>query len=82
MERNHTSDEDISTPRGNHVAVEESTKSSPEHGAQLQGLDPEVEGEDKEEDGNGLVIVASGDGTGDVTWGDTHEQRGQETGRG
>ena len=75
-------DESVSTPRGNHVAVEEGAHGAPEHGALLQCLDPEEEGKDQEEDGDGLIVVASGHGARDVTGGDTHEHGGEETGRG
>lgn len=81
MHRQQAGNESVSTPRGHHVSVEERAESSPQHGAQLQGLDPQVKGKDKKEDGNSLVIVAAGDGSGDVTRRNSHEDGSQETGR-
>lgn len=63
VHREETGDESVSTPRCHHVAVEQGTEGSPEHGTQLESLDPQVKGEDKKEDGDGLVIVAAGDGS-------------------
>ena len=74
-------DEGVTSPRGNHVAVEQGAESAPQHGTQLQRLDPEVEGKDQQENGDGLVVVAAGDRPGDVAGGDAHEQGSQETGR-
>lgn len=63
MERQQTSDESITTPRCDHVAVEESAEGTPEHRSKLQCLDPEIECKDEQENGNGLVIVATGHGS-------------------
>ncbi len=81
MEGDQVGDEDISAPRGHHVEVGQSGQGGPERRAFLEGLDPEVKGKDEQEDGNGLVVVASGDRTGDVSWGDAHESSGQQAGR-
>lgn len=40
-----------------HVEIGESSEGSIEHGASLDGLDPQIEGEDQSEDGDTLVIV-------------------------
>ena len=45
------------TPGGYHVKVEQGRKSAVECGSRLQGLDPQVEGCHKEEDGDGLVVI-------------------------
>ena len=75
-------DEGIATPRRHHVSVEEGAESSPEHGTQLKSLDPQVEGKDEKENGDGLVVVRASHGSRDVARGDTHEDRRQQTGRG
>lgn len=80
VERQQVGDEGISTPGCDHVAVEEGGSSTPEHRAELQCLDPEVEGENENKDGDGLVIVATGDRSGDVTRSNAHEDGGKETG--
>lgn len=82
MQGKQAGDEGVTSPRGNHVAVKEGAEGTPQHGALLQRLDPEVEGEDEQEDGDGLVVVAASDGTGDVARGNAHEQGSQETSRG
>lgn len=63
VHREETGDEGVSTPRCHHVTVEQSAEGSPKHGTQLKSLDPQVEGEDKKEDGDGFVIVAAGNGS-------------------
>ena len=75
------SNKGIATPGSHHVTVVESAESAPEHGTLLERLDPEVEGEDKQEDGNGLVIVAASHRARDVARRDTHEDGGKETSR-
>lgn len=79
MQRQQVGDEDVSTPSANHVSVEQGSQASPHNASDLDGLDPEVEGEDKQEDGNGLVIVTAGDGSRDVTGRNTHEDGGEQT---
>ena len=74
-------DEGVAAPRSHHVSVEESAESAPEHGAKLESLDPEIEGEDEKENGDGLIVVAARDGSRDVAGGNAHEGRGEETGR-
>lgn len=74
--------EDISSPCRHHVSVEERRQSTPEHGSILDGLDPKEEGEDQQEDGNSLVIVASCDRARYVAGSDAHKGGGEETGRG
>lgn len=80
VEGHQTSDEGVATPRSDHVSVEESAQRTPHDGAQLEGLDPQVEGEDQKEDGNGLIVVRAGDGSRDVTGGNAHEDGGEEAG--
>src|SRR5437667_2781263 len=81
MQGKQASNEGISTPRRYHVAVEESTESPPKHGTKLQGLDPEVEGKDEKENGDGLVVVRAGNRSRDIAGGDAHESRRQQTSR-
>lgn len=81
MDSDQVIDKGVTTPRCGHPVVGKSTQSSPHNGALLDGLDPEEESEDQQEDGDGLVVVAAGDGSRDVTWGNAHEGSGQETGR-
>lgn len=76
-----TGDEGVTTPRRHHVSVEEGAKSTPKHGAKLEGLDPEVEGENKKENSDGFVVVTASDRSRNVTGGDTHESRSQKTSR-
>ena len=78
MERKNTGNECIATPRSDHVSVKQSTQSTPQHGTELERFDPKVEGEHEEEDGNCLVIVTSGDGSGDVAWSNAHESSGEK----
>lgn len=82
VQRQQVGDEDVASPRRNHVSVEEGSQSTPGDGAQLQTLDPQEEGEDQQEDGNGLVVVTASNGTRDVAGSDAHEDCGEETGRG
>lgn len=81
MQGDQIGNEGIATPRSSHPVVEESAQRSPHHRPLLDGLDPEKEGEDQQEDGNGLVIITSSHGPGDITWGNTHEDGSQETSR-
>ena len=81
MERDQVSDEHISTPGRDHVSVEQRSQRSPHNGALLHGLDPQEEGENKQENGNGLVIVTTRHRPRDVTGGNAHERSGQETSR-
>jgi hypothetical protein len=79
VQRQQVCDEDVSTPCADHVSVEERSQATPHNASNLDGLDPEVEGEDQEEDGNGLVVVAAGDGTRDVARRNAHEDGGEQT---
>lgn len=80
VERNEAGNEGIAAPGGDHVAVEERTKGTPKDGAQLQGLDPEEEGEDEEENGDSFVIIGTSNGTRDVSRGNAHKSGGEEAG--
>lgn len=82
VERKQVGDENITTPGRDHVAIEQGTQSAPHDGTLLDTLDPEVEGKDKEEDGNGFVVVTSSNGTRDVTRGNAHKDGGEEASRG
>ena len=75
-------DEDISTPRRDHVSVKQRGQRAPEHGAVLDSLNPQEEGEDKQEDSNGLVVVTTGDRTRDIPRRDAHEGCGEQSGGG
>jgi hypothetical protein len=61
MKWEEAGDEGVATPGGYHVTVEEGAKGTVEDGAQFQGLDPKVEGVYEKENGDGLVIVGTGD---------------------
>lgn len=82
VQREQVGDEDVTTPCRDHVSVEEGSKGTPHDGTLLDTLDPQVEGEDEEEDGNGFVVVTASNRTRDVTGGNAHEDGGKETGRG
>lgn len=82
VQREQVGDKDVSAPGGHHVTVKQSSQGSPSHGTQFQTLDPQEEGEDQQEDGNGLVVVTTSHGTGDVTWCNAHECCGKEACRG
>lgn len=82
MQRQQVSDEDVSTPRRHHVSVEQGRQSAPEHGSVLDRLDPQEKGKDKQEDGNGLVVVTSCDGSRNVAGRDAHEGGREQTSRG
>lgn len=79
VQREQVCNEDVSAPCADHVSVEEGCEASPHNASDLDGLDPEVEGEDKEEDGDGFVVVASSDGSRDVTGCDAHEDSREQT---
>jgi hypothetical protein len=79
VQRQQVCDEDVSTPCADHVTVEEGGKTSPHNASDLDGLDPEVEGEDQEEDGNCLVVVTASDGSRDITGCDAHEYSREQT---
>ena len=57
MERDEVDDEDVAAPRRHHVEVRESCPHGPVYGPRLDGLDPEVVGEHKGEDGDALVVI-------------------------
>lgn len=71
----------VSTPCRHHVAIEQRTEGAPESRANLQGLDPQVKGEDKQENGNCLVVVTSSDRTRNVAWRNANEGSGEEASR-
>lgn len=79
MQGQQVGDEDVSTPRADHVSVEQRRQTTPHDASNLDGLDPEVEGEDQKEDGNCLVVVTSSDRSRDVAGGDAHEHSGEQT---
>lgn len=82
VQRNQVGNKNISTPCRHHVAVEQGSQRPPHDGSILDCLDPEVEGEDQEEDGDSLIIVTSGDRSRDISRGNSHESGCQQTGRG
>jgi len=61
MQRQQVGNEHISTPSRYHVSIEQRGQRAPEHGSILNSLDPQEEGEYKQEDGYGFVVVASSD---------------------
>jgi hypothetical protein len=63
VQREQVCDEDVSTPCADHVSIEESCQASPHNASDLDGLDPQVEGEDQEEDSDGFVVVTTSDGS-------------------
>lgn len=79
MQWDQVRDEHVSTPSGHHVSVEQRRQSSPHNGAVLDCLDPEEECKHQQENCNGLVIVATGNRSGDITRGNAHESSREET---
>jgi hypothetical protein len=79
VQRQQVRDEDVASPCANHVSIEQRGQRSPHHTANLHSLDPQVESEDQQEDGNSLVIVASCHRAGDVSWRYPHENRCEQT---
>ena len=77
----HVCDEDISTPRCNHVSVEQCTERTPHDRTFFHALDPKIEGKDQQKDGNGFVVVTSSHGSGDVSGCNAHEGCGKQTSR-
>ena len=59
VEGEKAGNEGITTPRGNHITVEQSTESPPKHRPLLQSLDPQIKGKDEKENSNGFVVVAA-----------------------
>lgn len=57
MEWNHVGNKDITSPSGHHIKVEHCTECSPKCASELQCLDPKIEGEHEQENGNGLIVV-------------------------
>ncbi len=72
VQRDHICNEDVSSPRCDHVEVEDGSNGAVERRTMLHGTDPAPEGEHEEEDGDGFVVVGSGDGTGDIAGYNTH----------
>lgn len=68
MQGEQIGDENVSTPRADHVSIEQGTESSPHNAALLHSFDPQVEGKHQQKDGNGLIIVAAGYTSADVSW--------------
>lgn len=60
MKWNEISYEDISSPSGHHVAVEESSQGAPHDRSVLDCFYPEKEGENEQKDGDCFVIIAAG----------------------
>ena len=79
MQGNHIRDEYITTPSSDHVKVEQTACDAPERGAVLHGLDPEVEGDHEQEDGNGFVVVRACYRTRNVSWRNTDKGRSEQT---
>lgn len=79
VKRQQVGDEDVSAPSADHVSVEERRKATPHNASDLDGLDPEVEGEDEKENGDSLVIVTPGDRSRDVTRCNAHEDSREQT---
>lgn len=63
VHRDEVGDEGIATPRGCHPVVEDGTQASPQHGALLDGTNPQEVGKDQQENGNGFVVVAASHGS-------------------
>ena len=79
MQRQQVGDEDVSTPRADHVSIEQRRQGTPHDTADFYRLNPEIKGEDEQEDGNRLVVVAPGHATRDVTGCNAHEDGCEET---
>lgn len=67
MQRDEVDDEDVATPRGNHVEVCQRAQRRVQQRSGLDTLDPQEVGQDQREDSNTLVIERASDGTRDVT---------------
>src|SRR4051794_11398269 len=59
VQRNQVRDEDIASPRRDHVSIEQSAEATPEGGSQLDSFNPQVEGEYQEENSDSFVIIAA-----------------------
>ena len=79
MQWDQVGDEDVASPRGHHVAVEQRAERAPECGAELDGFNPEIEREDQEKNGDSFVVVGSRDGAGNISWCYTHEDSSQQS---
>lgn len=79
VQRQQVCNENVSTPCADHVTVEESSQASPHNASDLDGLDPKVEGEDQEENGNGLVVITACDRSRNVTGCNAHENSREQT---
>lgn len=60
MKREQVGDEDVATPSRHHVAVEQSSQSAPHGRSVLDCLDPQIEGEDQEENRYSFIVIAPG----------------------
>lgn len=81
MQGNQVGDEDIASPRGHHVPIEKRREGSPHDRSVLDSLDPQEKGEDQQEDGNRLIVVATRNRTRDITRSNAHEGSRKKTGR-
>jgi len=72
VQRDHIGNEDVSSPRCDHIEVEDGGNGAVECRTLLHGTDPGPECEHEEEDSDRLVVVGSGNGTGDIAGYNTH----------
>ena len=75
-------DKHITSPRGDHVEITQSTASRDEKRASVHRLHPQIESEDQSENGHSLIIVRSSDRTGNVRGNHAHERSGEQRGVG
>ena len=61
VQRDHVGDKHVATPRGNHVKVRERCEHAKEHAAVAHRAHPQIEREQQQKDGDGLVIVRACD---------------------
>lgn len=78
VQREQVGDENVTTPSRDHISIEQCTKRRPHRRTLFQALDPKIEGKDEQENGDGFVIVTSGNGSGDIPRSDAHEYCGEK----
>ena len=74
MQRDEIDEKYVASPRRHHVEIGEGAGAGPVDGARLDGFDPEGVSEEHAEDGDTLVVIRTGYGTGDVA-GDNGDHR-------
>lgn len=78
MQRDEVDDEDVATPRRDHVEVGQGSSGGPHDRACFDRLDPQEVGEEKSKDCDPFVVVRTGYGARDVSRDDGYETRSEE----